>query len=416
MSALSFSVPPPESIGIHTVMYRVLIAAMILALATPALADGIVARIVPSPLSATGLVAGAPVALTIELQSKAAPGYRFMDPHVVGYGVPAGGRIEVTLVSGFERIADVPLTIDSFMAMTGAAQQGLHGKAIGYQITEGETRETYVLTPTRPEGLIAEQLRSPAVRPKKGRVDQRGIKRFHVGLLKSAFRNAGPAGRIEVRILDSTGAIVHSGTVTVPFLDRAVPQIFANNFPHGRRAHDWQTVKPGAVLGVTPGTLPLPVMLFAAARDMAPADMGQFRTGIADAGVVSVREIQLSGFQVPEVLSRYNGGLILQDTDRDGRLTPGRDRIIGGVLGKGPPGASGMLVRSSRFHGAAHFSRPSTAYHEKFGAIFGGSVALLEFTAGNKPGLYRPTFALLSDPDDPASPDGARVTYTIRVR
>ena len=177
------------------------------------------------------------------------------------------------------------------------------------------------------------------------------------------------------------------------------------------------------VVLVAPGTggtreapTPLPVMLFAAAKGVPPAEMDRFTTGILGVGVVSVREIQLSGFQMPAALARYNGGLILRDANGDGRLDPKADKIIGGVIGRAPAGAGGMSIRSLRFHGAQDLSRPSAAYHSKFGDIFGGAVALLQFTAGDKPGLYRPTLALLSDPEDLGSPDGSSYIYTILVK
>lgn len=48
--------------------------------------------------------------------------------------------------------------------------------------------------------------------------------------------------------------------------------------------------------------------------------------------------------------------------------------------------------------------------------IIGGAIALLQFTARNKPGLYLPTVALLRDPDNLASGDGSSYTFTIVVK
>jgi len=75
-----------------------------------------------------------------------------------------------------------------------------------------------------------------------------------------------------------------------------------------------------------------------------------------------------------------------------------------------------QLLLSQRIESNS-LSRPSicSAYHAKFGNIFGGAIALLQFTAGDKAGLYRPTLALLSDPDDLASPDGSAYTYTVVI-
>jgi hypothetical protein len=51
-----------------------------LSLSTAVSADGIVNKVVNSPLSATGLVSGARVGINIYLQSKEAPGIEFMNP------------------------------------------------------------------------------------------------------------------------------------------------------------------------------------------------------------------------------------------------------------------------------------------------------------------------------------------------
>ena len=134
---------------------------------------------------------------------------------------------------------------------------------------------------------------------------------------------------------------------------------------------------------------------------------------ILGAGVMSTQQLMAIKFQKPEALARYNGGLILQDTDGDGRLDPQKDRIIGGVIGKAPNGAKGQELKSLDVHGAIDLSRPATAFHAKFGGIFGGATMLLQFTTGDKRGKYRPTLALLSNPDDINSSDGSLYTFTI---
>ena len=73
-------------------------------------------------------------------------------------------------------------------------------------------------------------------------------------------------------------------------------------------------------------------------------------------------------------LARYNGGLIVRDTNGDGRLDPKADQIIGGVIGSAPAGANGQELRSLNTHGAVDLSRPTTAYHPGLGKIFGGAV------------------------------------------
>jgi hypothetical protein len=386
-----------------------------LSLSTAVSADGIVNKVVNSPLSATGLVSGARVGINIYLQSKEAPGIEFMNPHVVGYGISPGGRIEVEMGKGFERDPKIPLAQKTIMVVTGAPQQGMPGKAVGYVVGEGGNAATITITPTGDKGLPADKLMSPAPGAKGDPVRQRGIKVFHVGLVQSAFVNAGSSGTVHVRFIDGSGKVVHRGSASIDFLKYAVPQIQPNNFPDRQRNHNWQAIKGGETLGVTPGTLPLPLMLYAKARGVAPAEMVKFKDGTSGVGVLSTQQLMAMEYKKPAQLARYNGGLIVEDSNGDWQLDPKTDRIIGGVIGKAPNGAKGQELRSLVTHGAVDLSKPSSAYHPKFGKLFGGSVMLLQFTAGNKKGLYRPTLALLADPDDMGSGDGSSYTYTIVV-
>ncbi|MCP4306950.1 MAG: hypothetical protein GY788_19145, partial [bacterium] len=103
-----------------------------------AFADGIVGSVVSSPLSVDGVVGDARTGINIYLERPEAPGIEFMNPEVIGYGVPAGGRLEVELVGGFERDPSIELAQPSIMMVTGAPQQGMSGKAIGYGVSEGD--------------------------------------------------------------------------------------------------------------------------------------------------------------------------------------------------------------------------------------------------------------------------------------
>lgn len=398
--------------------YPPLFGLFLLAAATassPVGADGIVNKVINSPLSSSGLVSGARVGINIYLQSDEAPGIEFMNPNVIGYGVPAGGRIEVEMGPGFDRDPQVPLTQKTIMVVTGAPQQGMPGKKVGYTVGEGGNPNTITITPTAAGGLPADKLMSPAPGAKGDPVRQRGIKVFHVGLVQSAFVNAKKTGTVHVRFVDGGGKVVHSGSASVDFIDEPVPQIQPNNFPDRQRNHNWQKIASGETLGVTPGTLPIPLMLYAKAEGVAPADMVNFKEGISGVGVLSTQQLKAMKFEKPSELARYNGGLIVQDSNGDWQLDPASDRIIGGVIGKAPSGAKGQELRSLVTHGAVDLSKPASAYHAKFGKLFGGSIMLLQFTAGSKPGLYRPTLALLRDPGNLSSGDGSSYTYTIVV-
>ncbi len=107
-------------------------------------ADGIVSTIVNAPLSASGTVRDARVGINVYLQSEVAPGLEFMDPAVTGYGIAPGGRLEIELVEGFQRDWEVDLTQSAIMMVTGAPQQGLPGKAVGYTVGEGANENTFV--------------------------------------------------------------------------------------------------------------------------------------------------------------------------------------------------------------------------------------------------------------------------------
>ncbi len=218
-----------------------------------------------------------------------------------------------------------------------------------------------------------------------------------------------------MRVINGSGNIVGQGSASVDFIDQQVPQLQPSNFPDAQRNHNWQMIASGETLGRTSGTLPIPVTLYAKARGLSPEEVSRFKEGMLGVGVLSTQQLKAMEFNKPASLSRYNGGLIVQDTNGDGQLDPAADRIVGGVIGKAPQGAKGQELKSLIVHGAADLSRPTSAFNAKFGKIFGGATMLLQFTAGDKPGKYRPTLALLSNPDDLGSPDGSSYTFTIVV-
>ena len=380
--------------------------------AGPALADGIVAKIVSSPLAAASTVRGARTSINVYLQRPAAPGIEFMDPKVLGYGIPAGGRIEIELGGGFERDPAIPISATGIMLVTGAPQQGLPGKRVGYTVREGG-RNTFVIEPAT--GLPAMTLVSPTPGSALDPIRQRGIKVFHIGFKHRPFTNKGEVGRVEVRIVDGAGKVAHRGAGEIRFLASAVPQIHPTNIPDGRRNHNWQRIKPGETLGRKEGTVPIALMLYRKAVGVPPRDLNNFRDGIRGAGVLSTRQLKAMGFEKPKSIQRYTGGLIVQDTDQDGRLDPRRDRIIGGVIGAAPKGATGQELRTLEYRGQLVLSELLARVMPKIGKRLGGAAMVLQFTGGDRPGKYRPTLALLSEPGDLASPDGSSYTYTIVV-
>lgn len=376
---------------------------------------GIVSTVVNSPLSAAGTVRDAKVGINVYLQNSSASGMEFMDPAVIGYGIPAGGRMEVELAQGFERDWDVGLSQAAVMLVTGAPQQGLPGKAVGYKVGEGENENTFTFTPTSDKGIAAETLMSPAPGAKGDPIRQRGIKVIHVGFRESAFTNRGERGLVVVRFIDGAGKVVSEGSAPINFLKTAAPQILPTNLSDKQRNHNWQRVKSGDKLGVTPGTVPVAAMLYAKAEGVAAKDLVNFKEGIVSAGVLSTPQLKAMGYSKPAALARYNGGLIVQDTNGDGQLDPAKDLIIGGVIAKAPKGAKGQELKTLEQGGKLVLSKPAAEYSPKAGKRFGGAVMQLQFTAGSLAGKYRPTLALLNDPKNPAGGDSSHYTYTIVV-
>jgi hypothetical protein len=94
------------------------------------------------------------------------------------------------------------------------------------------------------------------------------------------------------------------------------------------------------------------------------------------------------------------GGLLVQDTNGDKRLDPAVDKVVGGIVGAAPQGASGQaasspigadgkavlsgeVLRSAGFPVAAGGGKPNPG------------LLAIEFRAGDKPGLYRPGVELI---------------------
>ena len=392
-----------------------LLAGLLLMHAAPVSAEGIVSAVVNSPLSASGTVAGAHAGINVYLQSSEAPGVAFMDPKQPGYAIPAGGRLEIELAAGFDRLLDVDLTNTAIMLVTGAPQQGLPGKKIGYTVAEGDTDKTFVIRPTAAGGLSVDDLMSPAPGARQDPIRQRGLKVIHIGFLTSAFRNNGTEGEVRVRIVDANGTAIHKGSGKLAFIKQPVAQILPTNLTDKRRNHNWQRVAPGTTLGQAPNTVPLTLMLYARAEGVAPQELVKFKNGIVGAGVLSTQQLAAMGFAKPKSLARYTGGLIVRDANGDGRLDPAAEPIIGGVIGAAPAGAKGQELRTLERDGALLLSRPAAEFAPKPGKRFGGAILQLQFTAGDKPGAYRPTLALLEDPADPAKGDGSRYVYTVVV-
>ena len=144
--------------------------------------------------------------------------------------------------------------------------------------------------------------------------------------------------------------------------------------------------------------------------------------------VLGVLLLMAGGAEAHSIVNTIvNSPLSVAGTVRDARVginvylqseaAPGIEFMDPNVVGYGiPTGARGQELKSPLVDGKLALSHPADEVSPKVGKRFGGAVMSLAFTAGNKPGKYRPTLALLSDPGDIASENGSRYTYTIVVK
>ncbi len=371
-------------------LYSAAFAVVLAGVSTTAMADGIVATIVNAPLSATGTLAGARVGINVYLQNASSTGDDFMDPNVIGYGIPKGGRLEVEMSGDYERDWDVGISQASIMLVTGTPQQGLPGKAVGYKITGGDNENTFLFTPTSENGIVAKKTMTPAPGAKKDPVRQRGIKVIHIGFMQSAFFNKGDSGTVTVRIKDASGKEVSTGTGSIDFLKTPRAQILPTNFPHKRRNHNWQTISTGAKTG-----LPLTYMLYGKSTGTDTKSHYAYKGGMEGVGIVAGGN------------DRFKHGLLVRDTNGDGKLDSKTDTIIGGVNISSPEGATGQSLSNMMKDGKIMLSIDTAKMAPKPGKRWGGSMLMLNFTAGSAKGKYKITTTLLN---------GASYTYTVVAR
>jgi len=374
--------------------------------ATAALADGIVSKVTSAPIFPNGIVRDVRAGINIFLQSETVQGDAFLNPQVLGYGIPDGGRMEVEMISGYQRDPEIPLDGRAIILVVGTPQQGLPAAISGLSIREGENQHTFVITPES-GGAQAETLLSPAPGAAFDPVRQRGIKIIHIGRA-SAFVSRGEKGVVEVRIFDGDDNLLSSGRGEVKFLPEPLPQIYPTNIPHDQRNHDWQRVGVGKILGVASNTLPIPLLLF-------EKNEGLGNRGIFGAGVLSAPQLSEMNYTFPEALEQFTGGLILKDSDGNGLLDPVADTIIGGFSIEKPQGAAGDQVLTPLVSEKPFLSVSTGQYNPRAGAAIGGTIMQVVFIAGDTPGVYRLAFSLLREPGNPESGIGSSTTNTVIV-
>lgn len=97
---------------------------------------------------------------------------------------------------------------------------------------------------------------------------------------------------------------------------------------------------------------------------------------------------------------RYTGGLLVQDANGDKVLDPAMDRVVGGIICAAPEGAKGQSVTSPRGPDGKPVLSGEVLRNAAFPLGAGGGkpnpgLMPAELRAGDKAGLYRPTFELI---------------------
>lgn len=305
----------------------------------------------PAPISFDGDTAGRATDLVFVLVPDSSPA-------VPGISLAAGDVLHIALPDAFTRAPDVEIVADRDrnLVLTKGWPQG--AVPVGDQYRIGYDEPAHTLEVTALTAIASDGAMAP------------GIKAIH--LRGATFMNP-TAGSYDVTIT-LTGAMTRSwkGTIAIretPPSARIAPTNF--HVPPGTNTN-FQRIAPGA-------TAPLHLGLLLWGEGGAPLD----GVGIAP------RDLTRQ--------PRYTGGLLVQDTTGDGVLDPATDRIVGGIIGAAPEGATGQAATSPLGTDGKPLLSGRVLRDAGFPAGGGKPVPGLlavSFRAGDRAGFYRPTFEL----------------------
>ena len=97
---------------------------------------------------------------------------------------------------------------------------------------------------------------------------------------------------------------------------------------------------------------------------------------------------------------KYTGGLLVQDSNRDRKLDPATDKVVGGIVGAAPEGATDQAATSPVLADGAPLLSGEVPRDVRFPPAAGGGkpnpgLLAIQFKAGSLPGLYRPKVELI---------------------
>ena len=312
--------------------------------------------VAPSPVTFHGNVAGQPTNLVFVMVPNPSPA-------VPGLGLNAGDTLRLTLPD-FQRNPAVAISADTDLNLVltkGWPQRDVHLQG-QYRVHYDDASRSMVVTALHdiaPTGANAP-----------------GIKVIH--LRGHSFVNPAP-GRYPVTLTRASadGRMLARWRGQVDVLDHA----------------------PAARLA--PSNFQLAPPLNSTLQLVAPGELAPHLLGLLLWGAQGV---PMNGVGIaPRDLARfprYTGGLLVQDTNHDGRLDPATDPVVGGIIGAAPPGASGQAATSPLHPDGRPVLSGEALRDPAYPAAMAGGrpnpgLLTIQFRAGSLPGLYRPTVELL---------------------
>lgn len=311
----------------------------------------------PAPITFDGNVAGQATDYVFMLVPDA-------NPATAGLALRAGEVLRLSLPAAFIRNASVALSpdTDTNLVLTKGWPQGAVRLSGQYRV--GFDEKANAMTVTALQAVTADGGNAP------------GIKVIH--LRGRSFINPMPGDyTVSVTHLASDGQTLAIWQGRLKVLDNApAARLAPTNFhlPPGANA-DFQQVAPGQVV-----PQPLGLLLWGA--------QGAALNGVG----IAPRDLA----HYP----KYTGGLLVQDTNGDHRLDPATDKVVGGIIGAAPQGATGQAATSPLGADGMPLLSGEVLRHSAYPAAANGGkpnpgLLTIQFRAGDKAGLYRPTIELM---------------------
>jgi hypothetical protein len=341
----------------HKMLMPIAMAAVLAACAT---APAPVARTMttaPAPISFDGHVAGQATDYVFMLVADA-------NPSTPGFSMRAGESLRLVMPSAFKRNAPVAISADTDanLVLTKGWPQGAVRLAGQYRV--GYDDKAHAMTVTASQDVPADGVNAP------------GIKVIH--LRGRSFVNPMPgdyAASVTHMAADGKPIAVWQGQLKV-LDDAPSARLAPTNFHLVPGVNgDYQKVAAGQV-----APNPLGLLLW--------GEQGAALNGVG----IAPRDLT----RYP----RYTGGLLVQDTNKDRRLDPATDKVVGGIIGAAPQGATGQAATSPLGADGNPVLSGEVLRHAGYPPAAGGGkpnlgLLAIQFKAGSLPGLYRPTVELI---------------------